>query len=87
MANKNPLSYASQNVRQAVYIVLSVIGLGVGAAQVGFAAIDAGQPDWLTVALAVVPFLSAGLGFTAATHVRPSAADETPVPDDYEPRH
>ena len=85
MANKNPLSYASQSVRQVVYIVLSIIGLAVGAAQVGYASIDAGQPDWLTVALAVVPFLAAGLGFTAATHVRPSEADQTP--DGYDPQH
>lgn len=76
MANKNPLSYASQSVRQAVYVALSVIGLAVGAAQVGYAAIEASQPNWLTVALAVVPFLAAGLGFTAATHVRPSVADD-----------
>lgn len=79
MANRNPLSYASQSVRQVVYVALSVIGLAVGAAQVGYAAVDASQPDWLTVALAVVPFLAAGLGFTAATHVRPSEAGDAPV--------
>ena len=55
-------------VRAAVYTVMSILGLGVGAAQVGYAAANVPNPTWLTVALAVVPFLVAGLGFTAATH-------------------
>lgn len=55
-------------VRVYVYAVLGVLSLAVGATQVGYAALNAPNPDWLTVALAVVPFLAAGLGYTAATH-------------------
>ncbi|WP_122262254.1 hypothetical protein [Ornithinimicrobium cerasi] len=55
-------------VRVYVYAVLGVLSLAVGATQVGYAAINAPAPEWLTVALAVVPFLAAGLGYTAATH-------------------
>lgn len=54
--------------RAYVYGTFGVLSLAVGAAQVGYAAISAAQPDWLTVALAVVPFVGAGIGYTAATH-------------------
>ena len=71
----------SPKVRRWVYAVIGGVSLIVGACQVGYAALDAGQPDWLTVALAVVPFLAAGLGYTAASHtpsektvVQPAAA-------------
>ena len=55
-------------VRRIAYAVYAIIGLALGAVQVGFAAAEAGQPVWLTVALAVFAFLGAGLGFTATTH-------------------
>lgn len=67
--------------RTYVYAIIGLISLTVGAFQVGYAALDAGNPDWLTVALAVVPFLAAGLGYTAATHV-PAAPDATARPAD-----
>ena len=51
-----------------VYAILGGLSLAVGAAQIGYASVNAPQPDWLTVALAVVPFLAAGLGYTAVTH-------------------
>lgn len=60
--------------RTYVYAIFGLVSLAVGAVQVGYAAIGDGQPDWLTVALAVVPFLGAGIGYTAATHV-PAAPD------------
>lgn len=58
----------SPAVRVYVYAVIGLVSLAVGAFQVGYAALDAPSPDWLTVALAVVPFLAAGLGYTAVTH-------------------
>lgn len=58
----------SPKVRRWVYAVIGGVSLVVGACQVGYASLDAGQPEWLTVALAVVPFLAAGLGYTAASH-------------------
>ena len=54
--------------RVYVYAVIGVLSLAVGAIQVGYASIEAPNPEWLTVALAVVPFLAAGLGYTAASH-------------------
>lgn len=65
--------------RGYVYAAIGFIGLGVGSAQVGYAAAGIDNPTWLTVALAVVPFLSAGLGYTAATH--------TPKVDEYVGEH
>ena len=64
----NPLAYVSDRTRLAVYTVVASVTLIIGAIQVGYASLDAPQPDWLTVALAVVPFLAAGIGYTAATH-------------------
>lgn len=63
--------------RVYVYSIFGVLSLAVGACQVGYAAIGGAQPDWLTVALAVVPFVGAGIGYTAATHV-PEAPDVEP---------
>lgn len=66
--SRNPLAYVSDQARVAAYVVYSIIALAVGAAQVAYASIEAAQPDWLTVALAVLAFLGSALGFTAATH-------------------
>ena len=52
-------------IRSHVYTIFWCLGLALGATQVGFAAADAGQPVWLTVALAVYAFLGAGVGYTA----------------------
>lgn len=56
-------------VRWWVYVVFALIGLALGGTQVGYAAADAGQPTWLTVALAVFGFLGTAVGFTAASKV------------------
>lgn len=64
------------HIRVWIYALIGVVSLAVGAFQVGYAALDASNPDWLTVALAVVPFLAAGLGYTAATH---TPSPEAPV--------
>ena len=68
-------------VRAVVYAVLTILGLAVGAAQVGYAAANQSNPTWLTVALAVVPFLASGLGAVALTHT-PKAEEVA-----YEPKH
>ena len=70
----NPLSAIPAKYRVYVYTVLALIGLALGATQVGFAAVGAANPQWLVASLAVVPFVMSGLGFTAATHV-PAAPD------------
>lgn len=52
-------------IRSKVYAVYAVLGLVLGATQVGFAAAETGQPVWLTVALAVYAFVGGALGFVA----------------------
>lgn len=55
-------------VRGPIYSGYAVVGLGLGATQVGYAAAQADQPVWLTVALAVFAFLGTGIGYTAASN-------------------
>jgi hypothetical protein len=56
-------------VRKVAYIVSTILGIALGAVQVGFAAASAGQPVWLTVAFAVYAFVAAAMGVTASTNV------------------
>ena len=60
----NPLE-SNPTLRRNIYTTFWVLGLGLGATQVGFASADSGQPTWLTVALAVYAFLGTGVGYTA----------------------
>ena len=55
--------------RKITYTAYALVGLVLGAVQVGFSAAEAGQPVWLTVALAVFAFIGTALGFTAAGNV------------------
>lgn len=52
--------------RKVAYAVFAVLGVALGAVQVGFLSAEAGQPTWLTVALAVYGFLAGAFGFTTA---------------------
>lgn len=65
-------------IRSKAYAVYATVGLLLGATQVGFAAAEAGQPVWLTVALAVYAFVGGALGFVAQanTPVRRPGHDE-----------
>ena len=54
--------------RAYAYIVSTIVGLALGATQVGYSAADAGQPTWLTVALAVYAFLAGSLGLVAKSN-------------------
>lgn len=51
--------------RKPLYRIYALLGLGLGATQVGFAAAEAGQPVALTVSLAVYAFIGTGIGFVA----------------------
>lgn len=62
-------------IRARVYAIFGVLGLAVGATQVGYSAADAGQPTWLTVVLAVYAFLGTGIGYTARAN---TPSDATP---------
>lgn len=70
----NPFNAIPTRVRTYVYLTLALIGLALGALNVGLLAAAVAIPAWLTGSLAALPFLMTGLGFTAATHV-PAAPD------------
>lgn len=75
------------NVRKVIYGIYIVAGVILGAVQVAFAAIEgAGQPDWLTVTLAVYTFLSVPVGSlalvnTTAGDIQTSEAIYTGTPN------
>ena len=64
-------------LRAIVYWVYIVLGLAAGSAIVYFAAANIAVPDWFVGVNAVIAFLGAGFGFTAASHVvvKPPPAD------------
>lgn len=66
----NPLTLIPDAVRQVVYIAYSCTVIIVGAIQVGYVSVNAEQPPALTVALAVLAYLGAALGVTAASNVQ-----------------
>ena len=55
----------SPETRGKIYWVFAVLGLILGAIQVGFSSAELGQPSWLTVLLAVYGFVGGAIGFTA----------------------
>lgn len=57
--------------RKIAYAAYALIGVLLGAIQVGYGAAEAGQPVPLTVALAVYAFLGGALGVTAAANTAP----------------
>lgn len=61
-------------VRQTLYWISFVLGIALGATQVGYQAAEAGFPVWLKVALSVYAFLAGALGLTAASNM-PSYED------------
>ena len=62
--------------RRIAYQAFWTVSLATGAAHVGFQSADVGVPAWLTVALSVLPFVGAGIGYTAQANVT-----------EYDPRH
>jgi len=57
--------------RGTVYAVYGILGVVLGAVQVGYGAVDVGTPTWLKVALAVFTFLGGAIGYTALAHTTP----------------
>ena len=81
-------------VRKIAYSIYALLGVGIGATQVGFAAAEAGQPVWLTVSLAVFAFLGGAFGFVAGNNTSPEYPDSSEAmaynvnPDiEYDPKH
>lgn len=64
----NPRVFIPPKVRGPVYTAYGIVGVAVGATQVGFASANAGQPTWLTVVLSVYAFLGGAIGYAAATN-------------------
>lgn len=64
--------------RLALYATYAALGATLVATQVGYAAADAGQPLWLTVAWPVFGSLGTSFGLIAANHV---TRDKTPPSD------
>lgn len=54
--------------RSTLYVAFALVGVALGATQVGFASAEAGQPTWLTVALSVYAFIGGAMGFTASAN-------------------
>lgn len=70
----NALTNIPPNVRAALYWISFIVGIALGATQVGYQSAEAGFPIWLKVALSVYAFLAGVLGLTAASNT-PSYAD------------
>lgn len=84
----NVSQYIPAKTRKPIYGAFAVIGVVIGAIQVGYAAVDVANPQWLIVALAVFPFVAGAVGFTAqaATDTSEAAAQSDPgdVPEEIE---
>lgn len=59
----------SPATRKKTYAWFASLGVILGGVQVGFAAAEAAQPVWLTVALAVYAFFGGAMGATANANV------------------
>lgn len=70
IVNSNPA------LRKRLYGVYAVAGLLLGSTQVGYAAAEAGQPVWLTVALAVYAYVGVAFGFAAQSKVAARPVEE-----------
>ncbi|WBL18532.1 hypothetical protein [Citricoccus sp. NR2] len=66
--------------RKAIYAGYAVLGVIIGAIQVGYASAELGQPTWLTVALSVYAFVGGAVGITATTYT-PRAEDTDTLAD------
>ncbi len=64
----------SARVRRMIYGVYVLLVIAVGAVQVGFAAVEAGQPDWLVATLAVLAYLGIPVGTLAVANTTPKDA-------------
>lgn len=67
----NPLE-TRPDLRAKVYTLFWVVGLALGATQVGYGAADTGSPSWLLVAMAVYAFLGGAVGYQAKKNVNPA---------------
>mgnify|MGYP003582486309 CR=1 FL=1 len=71
-------SASARKVIYGVYVVGVVI---LGAVQVGFAASSAGQPEWVSIALAVAAFAGVPVSGLAYANTPKSTQDEEENPE------
>lgn len=62
--------------RRTVYAAYAVVGVLIGALQVGYTAASADQPTALTVALAVYAYVGIAIGATAASNTTATGSDQ-----------
>lgn len=60
----------SPRARRLIYALYVLLLVAAGAMQVAFAALEAGQPDWLVATLAVLAYLGIPVGGLAAANTR-----------------
>lgn len=65
-------------IRQAVYLVYSIVTLLLGAFGAALAATSTHAPDWYSGTLAGLAFIGTGLGFTALSNVGTKDAGRAP---------
>ena len=75
----NPRVALPPKARAGLYLPFALIGVALGATQVGYSAAEAGQPTWLIVAMSVYAFLGGALGLTAASNTDTSAGQIDPA--------
>lgn len=61
-------TYLTPRVRYYLYLVLAILGLTLTSTTIGYATVEAGQPDWLKIAQAVFTTIATAVGYTAASH-------------------
>lgn len=64
----NISAYIPAAFRKPLYGAFAVIGLTIGAFQIGIASVSGAEPEWLTIAVNVFPFVATAIGFTAASN-------------------
>jgi len=64
---------SNATIRKIIYTVYVVALVVVGAAQVGYAALQLGTPDWLTVSLSVLAYLGVPVGGLALANTGTAA--------------
>lgn len=64
----NPLTNLPPNVRAAIYSGYALLGVILGAVQVGFQTSENGFPVWLKVTLSVYAFVGTAVGLTAVSN-------------------
>lgn len=72
----NISTYIPASWRKPLYGAFAVIGLTIGAFQIGIDSVSGAEPEWLTIAINVFPFVATAIGFTAAANTNKPEFEE-----------